>query len=48
MEFIVMTYKCALQLTQLWAAVNGKSKNLVVDQFTSVAILAGLLYKLES
>ena len=31
-EIIRMTYSSAVQLTQEWAAVDGKSKDLVVAQ----------------
>jgi hypothetical protein len=38
----------AVQLIQQWAAVNGKSKNLVVLSPTRPVVSAGLPYKLES
>jgi hypothetical protein len=40
-------FQSVVQLTQQWAAVSGKSKNLVVAQ-SHEAVSAGLLYKLKS
>ena len=44
-EFIEMTYSL---LSVQWAAVSGKSKNIVVAGPMRLGVSAGLLYKLES
>jgi hypothetical protein len=37
-----------VQLNQQWAAVNGKTKNLLVIQSMRLVVSPDLLYKLES